>query len=484
MRTIGCVPVPTERNEQPVGTAYFLPGPAHSLHSQDDHQRHNWARWVSVACSTATYLVMPVLAYQVTGSSLWAALTVAVGYLPHLAGRLVLRVVGDKPDRKLLLVVVDAANAALLASVPIAFSVDTLTAPHVLAAAFGAQALFVCFDAANAGTGPPRAGRDRLEKPFFSGGSMALLTAPIFAAGLLLVTAVSPLVTVDGVSIIVSALLIRALASPAQDTAVRRPPRPPSGAELRDRPTVQLGQRTDRVHALVCALHAAAGGAFLGQFVPWLNEDLGVRPLRDIRLGLLLAVWALGARLATTVLPRVAARAADAGLLPPAAADRLVTTGVLPRATADRLVGGGAESRSLRFRGAADSVGGLLARADGRLGGRQATLVFLPASALCLLCCVVAPHWLVAAATLLAWGITYMVVVLDARLAEGGGQLLAFGLGWPAGALVAGLVADSAGPRWGLAVGVLLIAAATLVAWLGPRTADRLPAAAGPADLG
>ena len=82
---------------------------------------------------------------------------------------------------------------------------------------------------------------------------------------------------------------------------------------------------------------------------------------------------------------------------------------------------------------------------------------------------------------LLAWGTAYLVVVLDARVAAGGLRMLAFGLGWPAGALLAGLVTAGGGPRLGLASGVLLIAVAAAVAWLSPlRTADRTAAAAEP----
>jgi hypothetical protein len=459
----------------------------------------------------AIFLLLPVLAYQLTGSGLWTALVLVAGYLPHLAGTAADDAVTGWPDRRRLLLAVDLANAALLASVPIAFSLDALTAPHVLLAAFGTQALFVVFDAADladaagrhaqphdgphaqpAGShaqpaagqspngphaspsgphaqqpggphAPLPAGRDRLGRPLFIG-DPAQLSAPLAGAGLLLLTAVPPLLTVDGVSIVVSALLIRAVV--IRSHAVTEPPLPHSlGVGLRRRLAALWGRRTDQVHLVVCGMHAAAGGAFLGQFTPWLDQALDVRPVRDVRLGLLLAVWAAGGWLATAVLPRAAARlASNSGLLRPSAANRLVATGVLPRAAADRLV-----------------AGGLLGRLIDDLGGYRITLIFLPISALCLLCCAVAPHWTLAAVMLLAWGTAYLVVVLDARVAAGGLRMLAFGLGWPAGALLAGLVTAGGGPRLGLASGVLLIAVAAAVAWLSPlRTADRTAAAAEP----
>jgi hypothetical protein len=464
------VPVQTTRDEEPPGTAVFLPGPAHSPHRHRDLRRHRWARGVSTGGQLAIYLVLPVLAYQVSGSAGWTALAVVAGYLPHLAGRLVLDAVAGRPDRRRLLVAADAANAALLASLPVAFSLDALTAAHVVVVAFLAQVLFICFDAANIGTGPVRTSRDRLGKPFFTGGSAALLTVPVLAGLLLLVTAVPPLLTVDGVSLIVSLLLIRAIATPAQAATASRPPQPPLGAQLRQRVAVPLGRPVDRAYVLVCGLHAAAGGAFLGQFAPWLDQDLGVPPLRDVRFGLLLASWAVGARLAPAVLPRVAARLDRAGLLPPATAERLVSTGVLPRVTADRLAAGGAMARAAHLARPVEALG----RVIDRLGGYRVTLVVLPISALCLLACALVPYWLVAAVLLVAWGAAYMVVVLDARVTDSAVLRLAFGLGWPAGAVAGGLVAAAAGGRAGLVSGVLLIVVATLVGWLSPlRTADR-----------
>jgi hypothetical protein len=464
-----CVPVQTARDEDPSGTAVFLSGPAHSPHQHRDLRRHRWARGVSAGGQVAIYLVLPVLAYQVSGSVLWTALAVVAGYLPHLAGRQLPDALAGRAERRRLLVAADVANAALLASVPVAFSLDALTVAHVVVVAFLAQALFICFDAGNIGTGLVPTSRDRLGRPFFTGESAALLTVPVLAGFLLMVTAIPPLLTVDSVSLVVSALLIRAIATPAQAATGPRPPLAPL-EQLRERLTVPLRRPADRAHALVCSLYAAAGGAFLGQFVPWLDQDLGVPPVRDVRLGLLLAGWAVGARLATPVLPRVAARLDRTGLLPPATADRLVDTGVLPRVTADRLAAGGAWSRALRLRGPVAALG----RVVDRLGGHRVTLVVLPVSALCLLGCALAPHWLVAAVLLVAWGTTYMMVVLDARVADSGVRRLAFGLGWPAGALAGGLVAAAAGPRLGLVSGVLLIVAATVVGWLSPlRTAGR-----------
>ncbi len=453
----------TDQTDQEPEAAVFLPGPARAPYRNRDLWRHRLARWVSAAASVATYLLLPVVAYQLTGSSLWTAAVAAVGCLPHLATRLVMSAIPAKLDRLRLIFAADLANAAVLASLPITFAMDALTAPHVLVAAFVVQALLVCHDAGYASIAPYRPGRAHPGTPLLSGGSVGLAAA-VFAGGLLMLTAVPPLLTVDGVSIVVSALLVRAIAAPAE--VVMAPLiRYPDGPGLHRRITLLWGRRNDLWYALISAVHAVAGGAFIGQFVPWLNQDLGVRPVRDLRLGLLLAASAGGAWLAALALPRVTSWLAPAGLLPPAAAERLVTAGVLAPAAADKLVARSALRRMIT-----------------RLGEQRVTLVFLPVSGLLLLASAFAPHWIVAVVLLAAWGTAFMMVVLDVRAAGGGLRMLAFGLGWPAGALLGGLVAAVAGPRLGIASGVVpAVVVAAIGWWLSLHTAGRPGPAADPA---
>jgi len=461
--------VPIEQNDEPAGTAVFLTGPPR--HRQRDLGRQRWSRLLSTAGSMAVFLMLPVLAYQVTGASLWTAAAVVAGCLPHLGGPVVRDIVARWADRRRVLVAADAANAAVLASLPVAFALDALTAPHVLGVAFAAQALFVGFDSASA----PPASRDRLGRPLFIGGPTRLLAAPVLGAAVLLLTAVRPLVTVDGVSAVVSCLLVRAIVTWSERWSPPQIPPPSLGIGLRRRLAAWSGRKVDQLHLLVCGLHAAGGGAFLGQFVPWADQDLGIAPIRDVRLGLLLGLWAAGAGLATVVLPRAAATLTTGGLLSPDAADRLVRSGVLARAAADRLVHGTVPQPRPRRAGAAGAaVLRAVRRVTDHLGGYRVTLVFLPAAAVCLLLSAVAPHWTVAAVTVAAWGTAYVVVVLDARVAAAGSRMLAYGLGWPAGALAGGLVGAAWGPAAGLATGALLVLAAAAVAWLSPlRTANR-----------
>lgn len=466
--TVEAEPVLEQPPLEEPGTAVFLPGPAYPSQRHSDIRRHRLARRVTSTCPMVTYLLLPVVAYQLTGSSGWPALALAVGCLPHLLTPMLTRAVPARLDRRRLIVAIDATNTAVLASVPVTFATNALSVPHLLVTAFAAQLLFVCHEAAYAAIAPYRPNRERPGTPLFGGGPTAL-AAPIVASVLLVFTAVPPLLTVDGISLVAAVVLVRALAAPSEVQVAPLIPRPRPAAGLGRRLTARLRQRVDLSHAAICGLYAAAGGAFMGQFVPWLNQDLGVRRVQDVRLGLLLAAWAGGAWLAPAVLSWLANGLAGTGLLSPTAADRLVATGVLAQADADRLVTGNGVTRS-------SAILAVPRRVIARLGGYRVTLVALPISGLLLLGTVLAGHWIVAAVLLAAWGTGYLVVVLDARVGESGLRMLAFGLGWPAGAVLGGVISGMAnlGPRLGIACGVLAIVAAAAVGWWSPlRTADR-----------
>jgi hypothetical protein len=265
--------------------------PRHARHRHADVRGHQLDRLVSMVGAMVICVVLPVLAYQVTGSSLWTGAVTGAEALPYLLSGLVAGAAADRVDRRRLMVAADMANAALLASVPIAYAFDTLTTTHLLLAAFGAQVLFICFEAATrvAGNAVPKSGP--------GGGPRGILAlAGVLVAG----TALAPLLTVDAVSFVVSALLIRAISAPLRDHSgpVARPARRRAGTHSAE---------ANR-YRLVGCLRAAAVGAFLGQLVPWMDQTLGVRPGGDVRLGLFFAAWGAGGLLAGVVLVEAARR--------------------------------------------------------------------------------------------------------------------------------------------------------------------------------
>src|SRR6266542_7113634 len=154
------------------------------LRRDREFRRYFVARMVSGAGSMVTYVALPVLVYQVTGSNLWTGFVAVSEALPYLCFGLVAGAVADRFDRRRLMVGADLGSAAALGSIPVAYALGVLTAPHVLAAAFAAQTLFVFFDAANFGALPVLVGRDRIvaaQAALIGSGTMMELAVPALA---------------------------------------------------------------------------------------------------------------------------------------------------------------------------------------------------------------------------------------------------------------------------------------------------------------
>jgi predicted MFS family arabinose efflux permease len=398
---------------------------------RDGEFRRYWAaRVISLLGSAVTYVALPVLVYQVTGSSLWTALVTVAEGAPYLCVGLLAGAVADRLDRRRLMVATDLASAALLVTVPAAYAAGVLTAPHVLVAAFAVQTLFVFFDAANFGALPALVGRDRIvaaQAALMGTGTVMELVVPALAGAALAVVAAAPLLAVDALSFVGSALLLRAITRPLWDPARAGRPRR-LAVEVRDGLTFLWRQRVIRTTTLVGATQAFTGGLFIGQLVPWADKVLGVPP-GDARLGLLFAAWGLGGLAATVLAPPLVRRA----------------------------------------------------------GEPRVILRFLPLSTLGLLASALAGRWLPAAISIAGWGVAYTVVVLAGitqrqKLTPDGlqsrvntaGRMLSFGLGWPLGALAGGAAAEALGPRGALLGAVAVLLSGTTAAWLSPlRTAAR-----------
>ncbi|HEY6597262.1 MAG TPA: MFS transporter [Asanoa sp.] len=394
------------------------------LLGEADFRRYLTARLVSVGGTLVTYVVLPVLVYQVTRSNLWTAFVVVAEGLPYLCFGLFAGALADRVDRQRLMVGADAGNALVLVSVPIAYALGVLTAGHVLVVAFLTQILFVFFDAANFGALPALVGRARIASANSAvhGGSTVLELVMPGAAGLLLaVSASAPLLLIDAVSFVASALLVRAIATPLRAPVPDTPTR--LIADIREGLAFLVRHPVVRVQTLVGCLQSMTGGAFMGQFVPWLDQVLGVRPSGDPRLGLMYGVWGAGGIVAAVLFPRL----------------------------------------------------------SHRIGGPRVTLAFLPLSALFGVLCVLAARWVVAAVLLGLWAVAYSIVVLNSitlrqrvtpdRLqsrVNTAGRMLSFGLGWPTGALLGGVISDTAGPRTAMVATSALVVLAAVVAWLSP----------------
>jgi MFS family permease len=395
------------------------------LRSDPDFRRYAVARVVSQAGSAITYLAMPVLVYQLTGSNFWTGVVVVAQSVPYVCFGLIAGALADRVDRRRLMVTMDLISAVLLGSVPVAYALGVLTAPHVLLVAFAAHSTFVFFDAANFGALPTLVGPERLaaaQSTVFGAGTVVELVAPGLAGAALAVVPPASLLAFDAVSFAASALLIRLIARPLWDpgrasTAARH-----LGREIRDGLGFLWRHPVVRVQTLVGVTQSFTGGAFLGQLVPWADQSLGVPP-GDGRLGLMFIAWGVGSLGASLVFPRLSRRFGDA----------------------------------------------------------RVTLLAMPLSAVGSLACALAGNWLVALGTLAAWGVAYLISVLNSvtvrqkvtpehllSRVNTAGRMLAWGIGSASGGLAAGAVSEATGPRAALILASGVTAAGAVAAWLSP----------------
>ncbi|EID54076.1 MFS transporter [Saccharomonospora xinjiangensis] len=413
-----------------------------------DFHRYLAARVVTVAGGLICVVVLPVLTYRLTGSAGWTSAVAAAEALPYLVFGLAAGAVADRIPRRAVLIAADLLAAALLASLAIAWWADVLTAAHVLAVGFAVQSLFVFADAAGFAALTTLVGRERLTDAYstvFSATAITEIAVPPLVGLAVAVVAPAPLLALNALLAVASALLLRAVVRPlsVKRAGERSSHAPRQGgrvgtsagavvADVRAGLAFVARHPVVRVLTLTGATHAAAGGAWVALLVPFADHALGIAPSGDVRLAVLLTCWGVGGVLAGKVTPRLVTRFGHARLA---------------------------------------------------LAGLPCSLTFALATAL-------SPHWIVAAVSVACWGLSHSVVVVGAvtyrallspddmqARVNTTGRMLAWGVGHPAGAALAGAVAvTGAGVRGGLLAACALLAAGVVIAWssssLRSRTAS------------
>ncbi|MGH3796468.1 MAG: MFS transporter [Pseudonocardiaceae bacterium] len=388
-----------------------------ALRADPGFRRYLAARVITTAGTLVTAVVLPVLVYRLTWSAAWTAAVVVAEALPHLLLARVVARIAVRLKHGALLFAADLAGAALLTSIPLAWWNGHMSAWHVLAVACAMQVVFLLLAAAHTSAlhalvGPEltTAGGSALRG---ATGLVELMVPPL--AGLAVaIVAPAPLLVLDAVSFLVSALLVRG--------AIRgRPGAPalPKPRQVRTGLRFLRGNRPSRTLVVAGTLHAAAGAAYLAMLLPWADRQLGVPPSGDARLALLVSCWGLGVIVGRSAAP-------------------------------------------------------LLIRRIGPVRLARRALVVALAGGLGVLVCT---NWLLAALAGLLWGAAYIVAVratMDAlgQPARPVARLLWRSVGPVTGAALAGALAVWSTPRAGLAAGVTLLAVATLTV---RRTAVAVP---------
>jgi MFS family permease len=397
------------------------------LRDDPDFRRYWIARIAGLTGSLITAVAMPVLVYRLSGSPFLTALTTTLEALPYLVIGLFAGALGDRWNRKRVMVTADVINVVIVGSVPVAWWLGVLTVPHVLIAALLVQAFFTFFDGANFGALPVLVGRGRVGEAnaaIWGFGGVLDLLVPAGVGVALAVIHPADLLVIDALSYVASALAVRSIRRPLS-AAREGAPRLRVGVVLGDvAEGVRFLWRHDGVRSMsiVGMLQSIAGAGFMGLVVVWSDRVLGIGT-SGWRFGLLFGVWGIGGIVAAAALPRL-----------------------LRRSTTARL-----------------------------------TLYAIPVSALSGLLVGLSQHWYLATAAMVLWGISYQLVIINSLTyrqlvtpeyllsrVNTAGRMLSWGVGWTVGSLSAGIIAEHAGIRPTMLAMVSIGVLAAAFAWLSP----------------
>ncbi len=172
-----------------------------------------WKFWsgqtISTLGSSVTSFALPLLMFQLTGSPLNLALTVAVNVLPYTLFGLLIGAWVDRVNRKRVMIFTDIARALVIVSIPLLALFGLLTVWEIYIASFVNATLTIAFTAANFAAVPSLvksddlvAGNGYIQASF----SMAAIIGPL-AAGLLLILVPLPmLLFIDAASFLASTI--------------------------------------------------------------------------------------------------------------------------------------------------------------------------------------------------------------------------------------------------------------------------------------
>lgn len=409
------------------------------LRDDPDFRRYWLARVLSVIGSMVTAVALPVLVYRLSGSPFLTALVSALEAAPYLLFGLFAGALSDRWNRRTVMISSDLVNALVIGSVPVAHWLGVLTVAHVLVAGFVVQAVYTFFDGANFGALPVLVGRTRVAEAnasVWAASSLVELLVPATAGLLLAVLNPATLVAIDALSFAASAVAVRGIVRAMSERREgQRPLRPRVlFADIAEGMRFLVRHAGVRTMTIVGTLQSLAGGGFVALMVVWCDRVLDIGT-EGLRFGIVFGAWGIGGLIAAVALPKLLTR------FPPAAI----------------------------------------------------TLYALPMSAVLSIVAALAPTWPLAAASLLVWGIAYMLVIVNSisyrqqvtpeqllGRVNTAGRMLSWGVGWTVGATVGGVVGAQLGIRPAMVVMGCPLFVGVLVAWLSPlraiAAAHRVPA--------
>ena len=271
-----------------------------------DFRRFWAAEGISLLGSQITIVALPLLAALTVGASpLQMGALAAMSTLPFLLGGLVVGVWVDRLRRRPIMIAANLGRALILGVIPLAALFDALGIWLLYAVALAAGCCTVWFDIAYASYVPTLVRRDQLLEAngkLEATASIAQVAGPGLAGVLVGVLTAPVAILLDALSYLRSALLVSRIGAPEPEPS---PARPSVRAEIGD--GLRLVWRNPVLRALAgcSAVTNFFGWMFLGIYILYMTEDLGLGPSA---VGLVFAVGGAGAFIGATLAGRIARR--------------------------------------------------------------------------------------------------------------------------------------------------------------------------------
>lgn len=268
------------------------------------------ARTISFAGTGITVIVLPVLAFRLTGSPAAVASLNALEVFPYIAFGLLAGAMADRLSRKKMMVTCDIAAAVVLAAAPVAAAFHLLAPAQVYITAFGIGVAFVWFDAANFGTLPVLVTRDQLPTAsslIASSGSIALLIGPTVGAILLTVTSPPYALGLDAASYLASAALIASIRRPFGRPEQGQQPHRHIRSDVAEGLRFLWHQPVIKTMTLSVFCACLSWGGTFSLLVVYATRALHMTRV-DARLGLLYTVGEIGGLAAIAAIPKLIRR--------------------------------------------------------------------------------------------------------------------------------------------------------------------------------
>jgi predicted MFS family arabinose efflux permease len=266
-----------------------------------DFARFFSARCISVTGSCISAVVLPISVYQKTGEPVLVALITSITVLPYLLFGAVAGAMGDRFNRRRLLVTCDVISAAGMAVIPVTVAAHVAALWVIYAGAAVSASASVWFDSASFGAVPAlvgRAGVTEANSLLWTASNVSSVAAP--ALGGLLAAGIGPAnaVAVDAASFAISALLLSRVAARLNLSSPQAAAGGASArqmiADIREGFSYLWGHQLIRILTLVGSANAVTGGSLTGLMVVYATRRPHVSD-HGVTIGLLYAAEGAGA---------------------------------------------------------------------------------------------------------------------------------------------------------------------------------------------